>query len=305
MNVAVLGAGQLGRDVAELAATSGHAVNLHDETANRVMDGIDDVERRVGNAVDAGEMSTGEREEALDSLDGTTDREAAVADAEMVIQTETSDASELQAQFAEIEETVERETIIATSATGVSITAAAAGLRHPDRALGLYLRDPLSVDLVEVVVADQTAAETADRCVEFVEGLDRHPILVRDAPGNASPRLTLAQEAEAMRLVEDEVTGVPGADAALTHGYDHPEGPLERADRIGLEHRLETLEYLADNLGERFRPPTLLQDLVAAGRTGLRAGEGFYEWENGEATESALPDPEIPRREQAPDDPGR
>jgi 3-hydroxybutyryl-CoA dehydrogenase len=305
MDVAVLGAGRVGRGVAQVCALAGHDVSLQDDEANVVMDGIDAVERSLGDAVEAGTLDRTARDDAVDGLDGTTGLEAAVGAADVVVETQGSDAGTLRERFADVEALCGRETLIATGVRAVSVTAAAAGLRHPDRAVGLVFRDPLESPLVEVVVADQTTRETADAAVAFVEGLDRHPILVADEPGEATTRLVLAQEVEAMRLVEAGVASVPAVDEALRLGYDEPAGARERADRAGLDERLATLEALAEDLGPRFEPPAVLRDLVDDGRTGAAAGEGFYVWENGEPVEPALPGPEIPRRSAGPDDPAR
>jgi 3-hydroxybutyryl-CoA dehydrogenase len=292
MDVAVLGAGRLGRAVAQVCAVAGHDVRFYDDDANDVMDGIDTIGRRLPAETDA-----------VDRLSGTTGLEAAVGDADVVVETTTTDATTLQADFADIETHVDRETLVVPGAVGVSVTAAAAGLRHPDRAIGLQFCDPLDAPLVEVVVADQTSQETCDRARSFVEGLDRAPVVVRDAPGVVSTRATLALEVEAMRLVDDEVAGVEAVDDVLELGFDHASGPLVQADRAGLGNRLNTLETLHAELGDRFAPPEILRDLVAAGKTGGPSGEGFYVWENGEPTEPALPSPDIPRRKGVPDDP--
>ena len=292
MHVAVLGADRLGRAVAQVCAVAGHDVSLHDDEANVVMDGIDAIEGRLPGGSDA-----------VDRLSGTTGLEAAVGDADVVVETAGTDTGDLQSTLAELEPFVARETVVALAASGVSVTAAAAGLRHPDRAIGLQFRDPLDAPLVEVVVADQTSRETCDRTRAFVAGLDRTPVVVRDAPGVVSTRAALALEAEAMRLVDEGVAGVGAVDDALELGFDHASGPLEQADRAGLDNRLAALERLHAELGERFAPPDILRERVAAGNTGGPRGEGFYLWENGEPTEPALADPDIPRREQAPDDP--
>ena len=305
MDVAVLGAGSVGRGVAQVCARAGHDVSLHDEEANVVMDAIDVVERRLGDALDAGRLDRDTYDTALDGLDGTTGLEAAVGDADVVIETSGGDAAAIQERFAELEELTGRETLIATGAPAVSVTAVAAGLRHPDRAIGLHFLDPGESPLVELIVADQTTEATADAAVAFVEGLGNRPVLVADAPGEVTTRLALAQEVEAMRLVEEGVASVADADEALTLGYDTAVGPLERADRAGLDDRLATLEALARELGPRFEPPEVLRDLVSAGRTGASAGEGFFVWENNEPIESALPAPDLPRRTAGPDDPGR
>lgn len=305
MHVAVLGAGNWGRDLAQAAAVAGHDVRLHDAEANVVMDAIDDVERRLRDAVDAGELSRADREETLDRVDATTGLDAAVGDADLVVETANADASALQERFAELEEHVERDAVIATTAGDVSITAAAAGLRHPDRAIGLRIQEPLSTPVCEVVVADQTAESALERVEEFAESLGCVAAVVRDRPGVVSTRLALATEVEAMRIVEDGVAAVPDVDAAVAERHGHPMGPLERADRAGLDRRLETLEYLAAELGERFRPPAVLEDLVVDGHTGADSGAGFYEWENEEPVGSALPEPDVVDRTAGPDDPAR
>lgn len=291
MDVAVLGAGERGRDLAGVCAVAGHTVSLYDADANAAMDGVDAIE----GWVPAG---------ALDRVGATTGIEAAVADAAVVVETVTGDAAALQEEFAAIEEAAPRDALLATAVPDVSVTAGAAGLRHPDRALGLRYRALADVALVEVVVADQTGREACERAQSFVTGLDRSPVLVRDSPGAAATRLALALEAEAMRLVGEGVAGVDAADDALALGYDHPMGPLEAADRAGLDDRLETLEYLAGALGDRFDPPALLGERVAAGALGRTTGEGFYVWEDGEPTEPAVPAPELTRAD-GPDDPRR
>jgi len=291
MNVAVLGAGRLGRALAQLSAVAGHDVSLYDEDANAVMDAVDAIEGRLPG------------DEGVDRLSATTGLDAAVTDATVVAETATTDVTDLQTLFAELEEIISRETLVVPAGEGSPVTAAAAGLRHPDRAIGLQFRDPLSTQLVEVVVGEGTSADTCERAEAFVRGLDRSPVVVRDAPGVVSTRAALALEAEAMRLVAEGVAGVAAVDDALELGFDHATGPLEQADRAGLDNRLETLETLQAELGERFAPPELLQDLAADGKTGGPTGEGFYVWENGEPAEPALAAPALARQGQVPDDP--
>jgi len=303
MDVAVLGAGPVGRDLAAVAARAGHGVHLHDVEATAAMDAIDEVEHRFDEAAAAGDLTRDDRDTAVDRLDATTGLEAAVAEAAVVVVTGRTDEHHLQETLAEVEEYVDRDTVIATTVPGGSVTVAAAGLRHPDRAIGLHVEDPADATVVEVVVPDQTEEGTLARTEEFLEGLDMVPATVADAPGVVSTRLALASEVEAMRLVADGVASVADVDEAYAGRYRHPVGPLERADRAGLDRRLESLETLADALGERFRPPAVLRDLVDAGHTGQATGRGFYVWENGEPSESALPDPAIVDRVAGPDDP--
>ncbi|PSP27297.1 3-hydroxyacyl-CoA dehydrogenase [Halobacteriales archaeon QH_2_65_14] len=303
MDIAVLGADSVGRVVARLCSLSGDEVRLHSHDATIVMDSIDVVERELDDAQAAGELDESARDDAIDRLEATTGLEAAVSDADVVIETTTADTTALQERFAEVEPLVGRETLITTASPLSSITAAAAGLRHPDRALGLHFPQRSDGALVEVVVAEQTTMDAVQRAERFVDGLPGEWIRVRDGPGNASMRLALALEVEAMRMVETHVADVEAIDVALKQGYGSEVGPLERADRAGLAERLETLEYLADEVGPRFSPPEILVSLVSAGNTGVDAGEGFYVWEGGEPTESAFQDPTVPRREEGLDDP--
>lgn len=302
MNVAVLGAGSDGRDIASLCARAGHGVSLYAAEATAAMDRIDEIERSIADAAATGEISGETKTAALEGLEATTDLEAAITDSDVIVETTTEATDALQATFADLETIADRETLITTS-NELSITAAAAGLRQPDRALGVHFVGLPDPGVVEVLVASQTTAAATERAESFLETLGVTPVRVADAPGVASTRLELAEEVEAMRAVADEILGVEAVDTLAKTGYGHSIGPLERADRAGLDDRLETLRALADALGDRFEPPELLEELVAKGWTGVGAGKGFYTWESGEPAGSPLGTPEIARRDGQPDDP--
>ncbi|MFB6151024.1 MAG: 3-hydroxyacyl-CoA dehydrogenase family protein [Haloarculaceae archaeon] len=304
MDVAVLGAGATGRGIAQVCAAAGHAVALHGEDANVVMDGIDAVQAGLDDAVASGQVTAAERDEAVDSIEGTTGLEAAVGDADLVVDATDGDREERMELFAAVEDVVDAETVVATSATTVSVTAVTAGLRQPGRGVGLHFVDPPAAPLVEVVVADQTTERTRNRAESFVAGLDREAVVVRDAPGFATTRLTLALSVEAMQMLDERVAGVEAIDRAVEVGRDHPVGPLAAADAAGLDARLDELEYLASSLGERFAPPPVLREKVERGDLGRKSGEGFYVWEGGEPVEPSDPDPTPDLRADSPTDPG-
>jgi 3-hydroxybutyryl-CoA dehydrogenase len=304
MDVAVLGADARGRGIAQVCAAAGHEVALHDADVDAVMDGIDAVQAGLEDAVAAGALASADGEAAADRIEGTTGLDAAVADAEVVVDATGGDRSDRQELFAEVEGLVGDETLLATSASAVSVTATAAGLRQPGRAVGLHFVDPPTGPLVEVVVADQTTETARESAVSFVDGLDRESVVVRDTPGFAATRLTLALSVEAMQMIDERAAGVAAVDRAMTLGSDHPVGPLEAADRAGLDARLEQLEFLAATLGERFTPPPVLRRKVERGDLGQQTGEGFYVWEGGEPVEPSQPDPEPDLRAESPSDPG-
>lgn len=286
MKVAVLGVGATGREVARLCVRGGNEVSIHAGDPSAAMDAIDVIERHLEEAGDVRGADV--------SLDATTGLAAAVSDAELVIETSTGDVERLRERFAEVETLVDRETVLATSQPSLSVRTAVDGLEHPDRGLGLRLH-PDETALVEIVTTAHTAPDVLDRVRSFVEGLGATPLAVGDTPGPVAARLAVAVEVEAMRLLEAGAAGVETIDELLVTGYDHPVGPLERADRIGLDRRLDLLEYLAAEVGEHYDPPEVLADRVAVGKTGRKAGEGFYVWENGEATRPAVEGPEFDR----------
>lgn len=303
MNVTVLGTGAAGRDIAARCARVGHAVSLQADDATEAMDRVDDIEGLLIDAVESGAITDQQKADALSALEATTDLSGAVSDADIVIETTVADTEILQETFADIESAVDRETLIVTSKPAVPVTAAAAGLRQPDRALGLRFVDAPDAAVVELLVPEQTSEESVERAESFIADLGATPVRVRDTPGVASVRVRLAVEVEAMRAIDDGVAGVDEIDTILEDGYDYPEGPLARADQIGLDHRLETLRALTETLGPRFEPPAVLERLVEEGKTGTEVGEGFYRWELGEAVEPAVAGPDLPEREGRPDDP--
>jgi 3-hydroxybutyryl-CoA dehydrogenase len=288
MHVAVVGAGTMGTGIAHVCAAAGHEVSVRDMEPNIVMDAIDTISSRLGTAVDRGELSQRAVDEALETLDGTTDLESAVTGADLVVEAIPEDVDDKREVFADVEEFVDEDAVIATNTSSLSVTSIAAALKHPERAVGLhFFNPPHKMALVEVVLADQTDEATAEFAEEFVAELDKTPIVVADTPGFASSRLGLALGVEAMRMVEAEVASVADVDKAMELGYDHPVGPLELSDRVGLDVRLDILEHLQAELGDRFEPPEILREKVADGHTGKKVGRGFYVWEGGEPQDVA------------------
>jgi 3-hydroxybutyryl-CoA dehydrogenase len=283
MNVAVLGVGDAGRELSRLCVRGGNEVSIHAEDPSAAMDAIDVVERHLERADVRGE-----------SLDATTGLSAAVSNVDLVVETTIDDADRLGERLAEVEALVGRETLVATNQPSLSVTAAASALDHPGRALGLRVH-PDDTGVVEVVTADQTTAETLDRAASFVEGLGATPLFVADTPGPVSGRIAVALEVEAMRLLEAGVAGVETIDNLLVDGYDHAVGPLEQADRVGLDRRLDLLEYLTSEVGLRYEPPEVLVQRVAHGKTGASVGEGFYDWEDGDPVRPAVDGPAFER----------
>ena len=169
--------------------------------------------------------------------------------------------------------------VLATNTSSLSIDSIAERLQRPQRFLGLHFFNPVPASsLVEIVVGGRTEQDLVEDARGWVEGIGKTPIVVTDSPGFASSRLGVFLALEAMRMVEEGVATAADIDAAMELGYKHPSGPLKTTDLVGLDVRLHIAEYLAEQLGDRFAPPQILRDKVAAGDLGRKTGKGFYDW---------------------------
>lgn len=278
--VAVLGAGTMGHGIALLTAREGHPTRLHDVDEDRLQAGLEDVEAALDEGVDRGKTSKRERERALDNLEGTTDLAAAVEDADLVVEAIPEDLELKQQTFGKVEAHVPGDALLATNTSSLSIEAIADALEHPQRFVGMhFFNPPYVMDLIEVVHGPATSQATLEAATRFAEDLGKAPIQVRDAPGFASSRLGVALGLEAIRMVEEDVASPADIDQAMREGYNHPMGPLELTDLIGLDVRLDIAEHLRAELGDRFEPPGLLREMVDEGKLGKKTGEGFYTYE--------------------------
>jgi 3-hydroxybutyryl-CoA dehydrogenase len=283
MHVSVLGAGTMGHGIAQVAAMADHEVTLRDVEERIVEDGLASIRENLAGGVERGKVTADERDAALDRLVGTTDLDAAVADADLVIEAVPEDTDLKQDVLTDAEAAAPEDAVLATNTSSLSVTEIASALALPERFVGLHFFNPVHVmALVEVVVAEQTDDETLAFAESFVADVDKTAVTVTDSPGFATSRLGVAIGVEAVRMVQEGVASPRDIDAAMELGYNHPMGPLELGDVVGLDVRLDILEHLREELGERFRPPQLLRRKVRAGKLGKKTGEGFYVWEDGE-----------------------
>ena len=283
MRVAVLGAGTMGHGIAQVSAMAGHSVMLHDIEADLVEAGLASIRENLDGGIERGKVSEAERDTALDRIDTTTDLDVAAANADLVIEAIPEEMDLKQSTFTEVEAAAPQEAVLASNTSSLSVTEIASVLGRSERAVGLHFFNPPHImGLVEVVLAEQTAEETRQFAEEFVTGIGKTPITVADSPGFATSRLGVALGAEAIRMLQTGVASARDIDRAMELGYNHPMGPIELTDVVGLDVRLDVLEYLRAELGERFKPPQLLRRKVRAGKLGRKSGEGFYRWADGE-----------------------
>ena len=274
----------MGHGIAQVSAMAGHDVTLRDLEADLVEEGIDAIRSNLAGGVERGKVTQSEMDDTLARVTGETDLATAVAGADLVAEAVPEDLDLKTTVLTDAEAAAGDDTVLATNTSSLSVTELASGLERPANLIGLHFFNPVHImSLVEVVIGERTDESVRDVAIEFVEGIDKTPVVVRDVPGFASSRLGVALGVEAIRMVEEGVASPRDIDDAMELGYNHPMGPLELTDVVGLDVRLDILEYLREELGERFRPPQLLKRKVRAGKLGKKSGEGFYVWENGEA----------------------
>lgn len=288
MHVAVLGAGTMGHAIAQVTAMAGHSVSLRDVDEDLVSDGLDRVRDNLADGIERGKVTPDQRDRTIERIEGTTDLTAAVGDVDLVIEAVPEEMAVKRSTFADVEATAPTDAIFATNTSSLSVTEIAAVLDRPGRMVGLhFFNPPYIMALVEIVLAEQTSDATASAAEDFVDGIGKTPIVVEDSPGFATSRLGVALGGEAIRMLQAGVASARDIDRAMELGYNHPMGPIELTDVVGLDVRLDVLEYLRDELGERFRPPHLLRRKVRADKLGRKTGEGFYVWADGDIVDEA------------------
>src|SRR5690606_2428434 len=271
----------MGHGIAQVAAMAGHAVSLLDTEAERVAHALDRIRRNLDEGVARGKVEAGLVAATLDRIGAGTDFAAALEGADLVIEAVPERLDLKAAVLRDAERVAPGHAILASQPSSLSITALQHALAAPERVVGLHFFNPVHVmRLVEVVRGRSTAPEVVDAVVDFAVRIGKDPITVNDSPGFASSRLGVALGLEAMRMLEEGAASAADIDKGMELGYRHPMGPLRLTDLVGLDVRLDIARYLHEALGdERFRPPAILERLVAEGKLGKKTGQGFYSWE--------------------------
>jgi 3-hydroxybutyryl-CoA dehydrogenase len=267
----------MGAGIAHAFVAAGCTVQVIENDGASARAAADRVAASLGKGVDRGTV-TEELDAVLRRFTVSDGPDLDLSDVGLAIEAVPEDLALKRTVFQRLEQSAP-DAVLATNTSSLSIDSIAAGLRAPERFIGLHFFNPVPAsDLVEVVVGADTAPALVDRARGWVAALGKTAITVQDSPGFASSRLGVAIALEAMRMVQEGVASAADIDTAMTLGYRHPVGPLRTTDIVGLDVRLAIAEHLARELGPRFEPPQLLRDKVAAGELGRKSGRGFYDW---------------------------
>jgi 3-hydroxybutyryl-CoA dehydrogenase len=274
--VAVIGGGTMGNGIAHVFAQYGHAVTLVEVDDARLQAALDSIGANLDRQVKKGTLAPAARDEAFGRIKGATRPEDA-ASADLIVEA-VPENLELKAQLIRLLDDAAPEAILASNTSSISITALAGVSRRPERVIGMHFMNPVPVmKLVEVIRGLQTSSDTLAAVMETARRLEKTPVEVNDAPGFVSNRVLMPMINEAIYCLMEGVAEPEAIDTVMRLGMNHPLGPLQLADLIGLDTCLFILEVLHRDLGDdKYRPCPLLRQHVAAGWLGRKSGRGFY-----------------------------
>ena len=278
--VGIVGAGTMGHGIGQVAALDGYDVVLRDVEDDLVASGLSGIRESLDRFVTRGDLSEAEANDARERVTGTTDL-ADLADVDLVVEAIVEDMDVKQSVFADVDDTVADDVVVATNTSTLSITSIASATDRPELVVGLHFMNPVPLmEGVEVVVGEKTDDAVVSLAHDFAESLGKSTWESDDKPGFVTNRILMPWLAEGIRAYDEGVAEKPDIDRGMTLGTNVPMGPLELADHIGLDICLDAMETLHAELGDRYHPPYLLKRKVEAGDLGKKTGQGFYEYED-------------------------
>lgn len=278
-NIGVIGAGQMGCGIAHVCAQSGYKVHVYDLSQDRIEAGLATINGNLARQVSNGKLSEDERKATLARIGGSPDMNDLAA-MDLVIEAATEDEATKRKIYAQLCPILKPDALLATNTSSLSITRLASATDRPERFMGIHFMNPVPVmklvELVRGIATDETTFATAK---EFVTTLDKTITVAEDFPAFIVNRILLPMINEAIYTLYEGVGSVEAIDTAMKLGANHPMGPLQLADFIGLDTCLSIMQVLHDGLADsKYRPCPLLVKYVEAGWLGRKAGRGFYDY---------------------------
>lgn len=275
--VGVLGGGRMGAGIAHAFLIAGSRVTVVEVDAPAAEAAKERVESDLAKSLERGKID-GNLDVWTENFAVSVDY-ADFAQCELVVEAVPEIWDLKVSSLQNVEANLCEDAWLASNTSSLSIDGLAAELQRPERFCGMHFFNPVPASkLVEIVVGERTGQDMQDLTAQWVAGLGKTPVTVKDAPGFASSRLGVALGLEAIRMVEEGVASPEDIDNAMVLGYKHPVGPLALTDIVGLDVRLGIAEYLEKELGPRFAPPQLMREMVERGELGKKSGKGFYDY---------------------------
>jgi 3-hydroxybutyryl-CoA dehydrogenase len=278
-SIAVLGSGQMGNGIAQVAACAGYDVVMIDIAQEYVDKGLATIERSLGKLVAKGRLSQEDADAALSRLSTGIDR-SLCANVDLVVEAIPEIPDLKFSTFAELDQICKASTILASNTSSISINEIAAATNRPSQVIGMHFMNPVPImKLVEIINGSQTSEEVNSAVVAAAAQMGKTALSCNDSPGFISNRILCPMLNEAIICLQDGIAEPEAIDGIMKLGMNHPIGPLALADLIGLDTLLHIINVLHDGLGDdKYAPAPLLLQMVEEGKLGRKTGEGFYKY---------------------------
>lgn len=277
--ISVIGAGVMGRGIAYSAALANFNVTLHDISEQSLQNAKQQIEKDLNKSIDRGYAKEEDRQ-LIANIHYTTSLEEAGREADLVIEAVLEDMALKIEVFQKLDQLCPPHTILATNTSTMSPTEIGAQTKRASQTIAMHFFNPVPrMKLVEVVRGLDTSDETYEKVKQAALQMNKEVVEVNEFPGFVTSRMNCLIGNEAMNMLMEGVASAEDIDKALKLGLNHPMGPLELADLVGLDSRLRNMQYLYETLGEKYRPCPLLTKYVKAGKLGRKSGEGFYKYD--------------------------
>jgi 3-hydroxybutyryl-CoA dehydrogenase len=279
MKIAIIGAGLMGYQIAYTACLSGKIVAIYDSDSNALGRAYQKISELGEKGIAKGKIKPDEWQAAFKGITKNADLGQAVENADLVIEAATENLQIKLDIFKSLDTLTPSNAVLASNTSSISITELAAATSHPGRVIGIHFFNPVhAMKLVEIIKGLETSPATTDFAANVTKSMGKDPVIVNDSPGFGTSRLIVLMGNEAFYTLMEGVASAEDIDKGMRLGYNHPMGPFELIDLVGLDTRLNILKYLHSTLGDRFRPCPLLVKYVKAGRLGRKVGRGVYEY---------------------------